>query len=100
MLPTQPPTADTHTFKQVARNSANTHHVDSTHHLDCRAAAAGAPTRTAPTSNAAESRLCTHTLVLPWFVGRHACCWNSRAGCQIGALLLLRAPVLAAAVFR
>ncbi|KAI8318778.1 hypothetical protein GQ54DRAFT_299861 [Martensiomyces pterosporus] len=100
MLPSQPPTTDTHTFKQVPRNSANTHHVGSTHNLDCRAAAAGAPTRTALTSNAAESRLCSHTLVLSWFACMRACCWNSRARCLIGAPLLLRAPVLAAAVFR
>ncbi|KAI8323699.1 hypothetical protein GQ54DRAFT_296643 [Martensiomyces pterosporus] len=100
MLPTQPPTADTHTFKQVPRNSANTHHVDSTHHLDCRAAVAGAPTRTAPIPNAAESRLCSHTLVLSWFAHTRACYWNSRARCQIGAPLLLKAPVVAAAVFR
>ncbi|KAI8317977.1 hypothetical protein GQ54DRAFT_300966, partial [Martensiomyces pterosporus] len=100
MLPTQPPTADTHTFKQVARKSANTHHVNSTHHLDCQAAAAGAPTRTAPTSNAAESRLCNHTLVLSSFARKRACCWNSRARCLIGGPLLLKAPVLAAAVFR
>ncbi|KAI8318034.1 hypothetical protein GQ54DRAFT_117354 [Martensiomyces pterosporus] len=100
MLPTQPPTADTHTFKQVARKSANTHHVDSTHHLDCCAAAAGTATHTALTSNAAGSRLCSHTLVLSWFAHKRACCWNSRARCQIGAPLLLKAPVLAAAVFR
>ncbi|KAI8318266.1 hypothetical protein GQ54DRAFT_300551 [Martensiomyces pterosporus] len=100
MLPTQPPTADTHTFKQVPRNSANTHHVNSTHHLNCRAAAAGTATRTAPTSNAAESRLCSHTLVLSWFARERACCWNSRASCLIGAPLLLKPPVLAAAVFR
>ncbi|KAI8318642.1 hypothetical protein GQ54DRAFT_300054, partial [Martensiomyces pterosporus] len=78
MLPTQPPTADTHTFKQVACNSANTHHVDSTHHLDCRVAAVGPPTRTALTTNAAESRLCSHTLVLSWFAHKRACYWNSR----------------------
>ncbi|KAI8318012.1 hypothetical protein GQ54DRAFT_300921 [Martensiomyces pterosporus] len=100
MLPTQPPTADTHTFKQVPRNSANTRHVDSTHHLDCQAAAAGTATRTAPTSNAAESRLCSHTLVLSWLARKRACCWNSRATCQIGAPLLRIAPVLAAAVLR
>ncbi|KAI8317983.1 hypothetical protein GQ54DRAFT_300948, partial [Martensiomyces pterosporus] len=81
-------------------NSANTHHVDSTHHPDCRAAAAGAPTRTAPTSNTAESRRCSQTLVLSWFARKRACYWNSRASCQIGAPLLLKAPVLAAAVFR
>ncbi|KAI8318218.1 hypothetical protein GQ54DRAFT_300663 [Martensiomyces pterosporus] len=100
MLPTQPPTADTHMFKQVTRNSANTHHVDNTHHLDCRAAAAGAPTRTALTSTAAESRLSSHTPVLSWFAHKRACWWNSRARYQIGAPLLLKAPVLAAAVFR
>ncbi|KAI8318179.1 hypothetical protein GQ54DRAFT_300695 [Martensiomyces pterosporus] len=72
MLPTQPPTADTHTLKQVPRKSTNTHH----------------------------SRLCSHTLVLSWFARKRACCWNSRANCQIGAPLLLNAPVLAAAVFR
>ncbi|KAI8319618.1 hypothetical protein GQ54DRAFT_299195 [Martensiomyces pterosporus] len=92
----KPPTTDTHTFKQVPRNSANTHHVDSTHHLDCQAAAAGAPMRTPLTSTTAESRLCSpHPGAL-----LRACCWNSRAGCQIGAPLLLKAPVVAAAVFR
>ncbi|KAI8322356.1 hypothetical protein GQ54DRAFT_297386 [Martensiomyces pterosporus] len=68
MLPTQPPTADRHMFKQVDRN-------------------------------AAVSRRCTHTLVLSWFAHKRACCWNSRARCLIGAPLLLKAPVLAAAVF-
>ncbi|KAI8318403.1 hypothetical protein GQ54DRAFT_300389, partial [Martensiomyces pterosporus] len=63
-------------------------------------AAVEAATRTALTSNAVESRLCSHTLVLSWFPHSRACYWNSRARCLIGAPLLVKAPVVVAAVFR